>query len=79
MRVDKNGVDIFRINDQQHMYDYGDLVLTEGKGWEELALKMNASDWKEFQEILFRNGGDYYGSGDRMICPICGSVIVWRV
>lgn len=78
MKVDKNGVDIFRIRGQMHEYEKGDLVLTEDRGWEELALKMGASDWTEFEQILYRKGGDYYGSSDRYVCTICGSTICWR-
>ena len=79
MMVDKNGVDIFRIHHQMHEYEKGDLVLTEDYGWQDLANKMGASDFGDLERILFRKGGDYYGSSDRYICTVCGSTICWRV
>ncbi len=73
MKVDKNGVDIFRLPGET------DLVLTEGSGWNKLALFMGVNDFKGLTNALDLKGGDYYGEGDRMVCPVCGSTVTWRV
>ena len=78
MKVDKNGVDIFRIRGQTHPYEKGDLVLTEGYGWQDLAHKFGVHDFGELEKALYPKGGDYYGSSDRYVCTTCGSTICWR-
>lgn len=78
MKVDKNGVDIFRVRGQTHPYEKGDIVLTEGRGWMKLAEEHGVSDFGDLEQILYRKGGDYYGSSDRYVCTICGSTVCWR-
>lgn len=78
MRVDKNGVDIFRFRMATSVTEKGDLVLTEGYGWKELADKFGVKTFSDLEKALFRAGGDYYGSSDRLVCPTCGSTICWR-
>jgi len=72
MRVDKNGVDIFWLPDDT-------LRLTEGRGWTSLASAVGANDFEGLKNRVYQLGGDYYGCGDRHICPVCGTAIVWRV
>jgi len=82
MQVDKNGVDIFRIHVANRIDEKGDLLLTEGHDWKNVAKIVGLPEDSHFEDIeraLFRRGGDYYGSGDRLVCTTCGSTIVWRV
>ncbi len=72
MTVDKNGVDIFRLADDT-------LHLTEGVEWMIIAATFGVGTFDEVREHLDRVGGDYYGSGDRMVCPVCGATVIWRV
>ena len=72
MKVDRNGVDIFRLPDDT-------LRLTEGKAWRDLAEELGVVCFNEIREILDETGGDYHGCADRYVCPVCGSLIVWRV
>ena len=72
MRVEKNDIDIFRLADDT-------LHLTEGVGWAVVAATFGVSRFEDLREHLDRVGGDYYGRGDRMVCAVCGSTIVWRV
>lgn len=73
MGVDKNGVGIFRMPDES------DIVLCEGSGWTKLASKMGVNDFKGLVDALDLKGGDYYGDGDRMVCPVCAATVTWRV
>jgi hypothetical protein len=86
MICDKNGVDIFRTRPGTDLHERGDLVLTEDRGWMDLAIMIGVTrdpdgtvDWDEFERKLFRRGGDYYGSSDRYVCPTCQAAILWRV
>jgi hypothetical protein len=71
MRIDLNGVDIFRLPDDT-------LRLTEGKAWRDLAEELGVETFNEVRELLDDQGGDYHGCADRVVCPECGATVVWR-
>jgi len=72
MRVDLNGVDIWRLPDDN-------LRLTEGREYQDLARELGQLAFEGLRGHLDESGGDYYGCGDRLVCPVCGTTIVWRV
>ena len=80
MKVDKNGVSIYRRHPYVDEYEPGHLTLletgTEVREW--LEVDDNYS-YDEALQNLFVCGGEYYGEGDRYVCLHCGSTIVWRI
>lgn len=71
MAVNLNGVDIFREPNRET------ITITDD-GWKNLAHKHGVNSFEDLILVMDKYGGYYYGSGDRLVCHVCGSVIVWR-
>ena len=83
MKVDKNDISIYRKGGtwQRDEYEPGPLVMFEEVDAEQEWFLNNYPRKDKLgtnRNQLFIQGGEYYGDGDRMVCPICGATIVWR-